>query len=77
MLYCALTGESAVGQDYSFCSNGNLNDRFDFNAYIKSYYLKDTTNFPEIFNTPSDMLGIQEIIDEYLETKPYRNYNFE
>ncbi len=77
MTYCAITGESAVGQDYSFCSDSSIDPKFNFNTYMSNYYKKDTTNFPEIFKSESDMLGIQKLIDKYLADKAYRNYNFQ
>ncbi len=69
MAYCAITGESAVGQEYSFCSDTSIDDRFDFDTYEKTYYKYDnaTTNFPEIFASESDMNGIQQLADEYLK----------
>lgn len=68
MLYCAITGESAVGQDYSFCGDTSVNINFSFADFIKTYYTYDnaTTNLVEIFSSPEDMLGIQQLIDEYL-----------
>ena len=33
----------------------------------------ELTNYPEIFNSPDDMLGIQKLIDKYIEEKPYMN----
>lgn len=68
MAYCAVTGESAVGQEYAFCSDKNLSAEFDFDAYEKTYYVYDnaTTNFPQIFASESDMKGIQMLADEYL-----------
>ena len=68
MLYCAITGERAVGQDYSFCGDTSININFDFADFIKTYYTYDnaTTNLVEIFSSPEDMLGIQQLIDEYL-----------
>ena len=68
MSYCAATGESAVGQEYAFCSDKKLDSNFDFDAYEKTYYVYDnaTTNFPEIFASESDMKGIQQLADEYI-----------
>lgn len=75
MLYCALTGESAVGQDYSFCGDKNVNSAFNFDKFIADYYIYDgaTTNFPAVFASKSDMTGIQKLIDKYLAEKPYQN----
>ena len=74
-LYCALTGESAVGQDYSFCGDKNINSAFNFDKFIADYYTYDgaTTNFPAVFASKTDMAGIQKLIDKYLAEKPYRN----
>ena len=83
MTYCAITGESAVGQPYDFCSDASLNPDFDFDSYIElNYeysrrYYSTTTNYPEIFESDADMEGIQTLIDQYLAEKAYLNYNFE
>ena len=76
MTYCAITGESAVGQDYSFCDDTNISDSFDFDRFKRWYYTyqNPTTNFVEIFESPSDMEGIQELIDRCIEEKAYLKY---
>lgn len=76
MTYCAITGESAVGQDYSFCNDSTITRHFDFSRFIEDYYTYDnaTTNFPEIFESESDMKGIQQLIDKYLKEKTYLEY---
>ncbi len=68
MAYCAVTGESAVGQDYAFCSDTSINSTFNFDTYKQEYYVYDnaTTNFPQIFASESDMKGIQQLADKYL-----------
>ena len=68
MTYCAITGESAVGQDYSFCGNTSLNIAFDFSVFISRYYtyLDAKTNFSAVFASKSDMRGLQELVDRYL-----------
>jgi len=67
MVYCAITGESAVGQDYSLCNNSSINERFDWLRFRDRYYTYDpTTNFVEVFESPEDMKGIQQLIDDYL-----------
>jgi len=78
MTYCAITGESAVGQDYSFCNDTTINSAFDLDKYAAKYYTYDgaTTNFPEIFESADDMKGIQQIIDATLdENVPYFKTN--
>ena len=66
MVYCALTGESAVGQPYEFCEEVR-----SFLSYRERYYTKGGTNFPQIFSSPDDMLGLQKLMDRYLEEKYY------
>ncbi len=69
MTYCAITGESAVGKDYSFCNDNSVNEEFDFKKFCDIYYTYDNakTNFPEVFDSPDDMRGIQTLIDNYLK----------
>ena len=76
MTYCAITGEKAEGQDYSFCGNTKVNSNFRFSSFISSYYTYKgaTTNFVQIFESENDMRGIQQLIDRYLEEKAYMNY---
>lgn len=75
MTYCAITGEKAEGQDYSFCGDPEVHKSFDFETFkAKQYLFKRETNFIEIFNSESDMLGLQQLMDKYLQEKAYRNY---
>lgn len=67
MLYCTITGDSAVGLPYDFCNDTGINPLFSFDAYKKQYYTYDTfTNFPEIFASPADMEGLQQLVDRYI-----------
>lgn len=75
MTYCAITGESAVGQDYSFCNDPTIHTTFSFTAFQAKYYTHDrNTNFVDIFSSESDMNGLQQLIDRYLSEKGYRYY---
>ena len=76
MTYCAITGESAQGQPYDFCGDPGINSKFNFDNFIQSYYIYNNgnTNFPAIFKSETDMLGLQQLIDQYLAEKPYLNY---
>ena len=77
MTYCAITGETAVGQPYAFCTDGTMEDvYFDMEKYVKSYYKWDdkstaaderATSFIEIFHSEADMKGLQTLADEYLK----------
>ena len=68
MTYCAITGESAVGQDYSFCDDSTLHSSFDLENYREKYYVHaPETNFIEVFKSEADMKGLQQLIDEYLK----------
>lgn len=66
MVYCAITGESAVGQPYDFCDNSELNPLFDLDAFKEKNYPDGISNFVEIFRSEADMLGLQQLTDEYL-----------
>ena len=70
MTYCAITGESAVGQDYSFCSTTH-----SISSFVKKNYKISETNFPEVFKSDETMRAIQKLVDDYLAAKKYRNYN--
>ena len=72
MTYCAITGETAVGQPYSFCTS----DQKSLDLYKRSYYKWDdkktvedetATNFVEILSSEADMKGLQNLVDKYLE----------
>ena len=66
MTYCAITGESAVGQPYQFCDDSAMDDRFDLEAYRTKFYPDGATNFVEIFRSEADMKGLQQLVDQYL-----------
>lgn len=71
MLYCAITGDSAVGLPYDFCNDPSINPLFSFDAFKKQFYTYETfTNFAEIFASPTDMGGLQQLVDQYL-AKPF------
>ena len=69
MVYCAITGESAVGLPYDFCDDSTINKDFDLEAYKEEKYTYEKfTNFIEVFQSPEDMNGLQQLIDQYLKT---------
>ena len=76
MVFCAITGESAVGQDYSFWNDATLHSQFDVENFVEVSYVLGPTNYPDVFASEADMRGIQQLIDQYLAEKAYRNYNF-
>ena len=69
MCYTLVTGKSAVGQDYSFCSDRQFGGGAKgFDGYISTHYKSASdTNFTKIFDTESEMRGIQALIDEYVD----------
>lgn len=68
MTYCAITGESAVGQPYAFCNDPSIHPKFDIKLHRKQYYTYDgNTNYDAILQSPEDMKGLQELVDRYLE----------
>ncbi len=68
--FCALTGKSAVGQKYDYFYNEELRNIFDIPTYIDTYYDDTyTTNFDKVFESKSDMEGLQLLIDKYIREK--------
>ena len=76
MTYCAMTGESAVGQRYDFCCDTSVHTAYDANAFIALHYQMGSTNFAQIFESEKSMSGLQILIDRYLAQKEYRDYRF-
>ncbi len=75
MTWCAVTGDSAVGQEYRFTGDPTVNPAFDFAKYRSSYYIYGnvTTNFDKALQSKTEVLGFQQLIDKYLTEKQYRN----
>lgn len=73
MAYCAITGDSPIGQEYKFCFDKTVNAKFDMEDFISDYYVNGNTNFLDVFKSESDMAGIQKLVDEYLKAKPYQS----
>ena len=68
MVYCAITGESAVGLPYDFCNDPSLDPSFDFEKFKEERYVYEKfSNFIEVYESPEDMNGLQQLIDQYLE----------
>ena len=69
--YCAITGEKAEGQTYEYYFNPSLAPTIDIPGYVDYYYVNgdEDSTFPEVFNSPSDMKGIQQLVDEYMGKK--------
>ena len=76
MTWCALTGDSAVGQEYRFAGNKTVNPAFDFASYRESYYTYGnvSTNFDKALQSKTEVNGFQQLIDKYLAEKEYRNF---
>ncbi|MBR4863809.1 MAG: MBL fold metallo-hydrolase [Oscillospiraceae bacterium] len=75
-VYSALTGESAVGLPYDFWCDSSISDQFDPQSYLEFGYQYGPTNYQEIFNSPADMAGLQQLVDRYIAEKAYLDYNF-
>ena len=70
MVYCAITGEKAEGLPYAFADDSILNKRFDMEAYrAKNYVYEPYTNFVEVYRSEADMLGLQQLVDQYLASE--------
>ena len=67
MVYCAITGESAMGQSYDFCDDITIHPNFSLEMFrARNYIYEPYTNFVEVFRSEPDMLGLQELADRYL-----------
>lgn len=75
-VYCAITGESAVGQPYDFWNNKELHKSFDPVAYMNYGYKLGTSNYQDIFASPETMEGLQTLVDRYMAEKAYLTYDF-
>ncbi len=75
MTWCALTGDSAVGQEYRFVGNPRVHPEFDLNEYRSTYYTygNTATNFDTALQSKTEIHGFQQLIDKYLAEKAYRN----
>ena len=70
--FCVLTGKSAIGQTSDYFYDKDLKDIFDIPTYIDAYYDDIyTTNFHKVFESKSDMLGLQMLIDKYISEKKF------
>ncbi len=68
MAYTAVTGRSAVGQPYAFCDDSSIHKYFDLDSFEAAHYNgSKTTNFTRVFASPSDMRGLQRLVDDYNE----------
>ncbi len=69
--YRAITKDSVVGQPYEFCSDATIHSKFDQEEYRNDYYVgyEDQTNFVEILQSENDIRGLQQLVDEYIETE--------
>ena len=74
MTWCAVTGDSAVGQEYRFTGDPTVNPAFDFEAYRKSYYSYGNvkTNFDQALQSKIEVTGFQKLINKYLADRGYR-----
>ena len=67
MIYCAFTNESAVGQPWEFTNDPSLHPKMDWEASKALHYsYNPETNFIEVFKSEADMLGLQQLADQYL-----------
>lgn len=85
MVYCAITGETTVGQNYAFCTDDQESWLLDPERFRQYFYKTDDpitlvderqTNFIEVFESEVDMKGLQMLAEQYLtqESKLNRHY---
>ena len=75
MLYCTITGETAVGQPFEFASDRDVHAMFNTVAYKYEHYkyIKET-NFDVIMKDAEEMRNIQILVDQYVRTQQYTKY---
>ena len=75
MLYCTITGETAVGQPFEFASNRDIHSMFNVASFKYEYYkhIKET-NFDKIIKDAEEMRNIQILVDQYVRTQQYTKY---
>lgn len=68
MTYCAITGDSAVGQPYAFADDPSVHPDFNMEQFqATNYVYNPITNFVDIYRSEADMKGLQQLVDLYLE----------
>lgn len=68
MAYCAITGQPCAGQSYAFCDDPNAYKTFGLEKHRKNNYPNEgDTNFVEIMRSKPDMLGLQQLAQQYLD----------
>ena len=76
MTYCAITGETAVGQP-TMLENGTETGfalRFQMDSYIEKIYKGKSTNFVGILSSEEEMKNVQQLINRYMDMESYRHY---
>ena len=75
MLYCTITGETAVGQPFEFASDRTVHSLFNTGAYKYEHYkyIKET-NFDLIMKDAEEMRNLQILADDYIRTQQYTKY---
>ena len=76
--YCAITGESAVGQPYGFYKDETLAPVIDIPGYVDYFYKNGAadTNFPQVLESAPDMEALQTLVDRYLRAGLFRNVEY-
>jgi len=73
MLYCAITGEPAVEQTRTLFTENKLWKMILEQTIGSQYDYPDAdTNHHKVLSNEAELKGIQEVIDRYLQEKPYR-----
>lgn len=80
MVWCAITGETAVGQSYQHVLN--YTGKYSISTFTSDNYTYDNsattdvdeskTNMGTVFNSANDMAGIQALCDSYLVRESWK-----
>lgn len=72
MAFAAISGSSCEGQKYSFCWDKTIAPQYDLENFLECQYNNGhTSNFIQIFNSSTDMLEIQKLMDLYINEYNY------
>jgi hypothetical protein len=76
MTYCLITGETAVGQPINLENDLEPDESAKFNKkyYTSWFYGGVKTNFIEIMDSPTEMQGIQKLVNRYIDMDTYLYY---
>ncbi len=76
MTYCLITGETAVGQPIDLENNmePDAAAKFKKRYYSSWFYVGVKSNFIDILESATEMQGIQQVVNRYIDMDTYLYY---